>query len=177
MKNTKKTNIKNNKINKDTVPENFTVSLALIDAIPVLFFGASMMVISFMFDSLLFLIGAVVCTVSGAIKVLWKIVVALKKKNIWWMFLQMRIAMPLGFVMIIASLFVNRANVSISGIVHTIIAFPSVIFFSIGLIGMLMMIVFSFVLDSTDVKANWTEQLINGMAQISIFIGLLILML
>ncbi|MCQ2526512.1 MAG: hypothetical protein MJ130_07075, partial [Lachnospiraceae bacterium] len=110
-------------------------------------------------------------------KVLWKIVVALKKKNIWWMFLQMRIAMPLGFVMIIASLFVNRANVSISGIVHTIIAFPSVIFFSIGLIGMLMMIVFSFVLDSTDVKANWTEQLINGMAQISIFIGLLILML
>lgn len=54
MKNTKKTNIKNNKINKDTVPENFTVSLALIDAIPVLFFGASMMVISFMFDSLLF---------------------------------------------------------------------------------------------------------------------------
>ncbi len=174
MNNTK---IKNTKMNKNVVPENFTVSLALIDAIPVLFFGASMIAVSFIFDSYLFLIGAVICTLSGAIKVLWKIIVAIRKKNVWWMFVQMRIFMPLGFIILIASLFVDRALINVRAMWHAVISFPSVIFFALGLLGMLLMIVFSFALDSTNVKANWIEQLINGIAQICIFIGVMILLL
>lgn len=169
--------MKNTKMNKNVVPENFTVSLALIDAIPVIFFGASMIAVSFIFDSYLFLTGAVICTLSGAIKVLWKIIVALKKKNVWWMFIQMRILMPVGFVILIASLFVDRALISVSAMWHAVISFPSVVFFALGLLGMLLMIVFSFALDSTNVKANWIEQLINGIAQICIFVGVMILLL
>ena len=166
----------NTKMTKDIVPENFTVLLALIDAIPVLFFGASMIAVSLIFDSVLFLIGAVICTLSGTIKVLWKIIVAVKKKNVWWMFIQMRIFMPLGFVILIVSLFVDRTRINISGVWQAVKSFPSVIFFVAGLLGMLLMGIFTFALDSTNVKANWIEQLINGIAQICIFIGLLIVM-
>ena len=49
------------KMTKDTVPEDFTLSLALVDALPVLFFGASMILIGIMFASSLFILGAVLC--------------------------------------------------------------------------------------------------------------------
>ena len=76
------------KMTKDTIPENFTLSLAFVDSLPVLFFGGSMIVIGLLFGSPLFLIGAALCFWAGAAKVLWKIIVVTKKKNIWWMFLQ-----------------------------------------------------------------------------------------
>lgn len=45
----------NHKMKKDIVPEDFTLGLALVDAIPVIFFGASAVVISLLFGSRLFL--------------------------------------------------------------------------------------------------------------------------
>ena len=71
------------KITKDTVPEDFTLSLALVDALPVLFFGGSMILTALLFKSRLFLIGALACFWAGAAKVLWKIIVVKKKKNSW----------------------------------------------------------------------------------------------
>ena len=64
------------KMTKDIVPENFTISMALVDAIPVIFFGLSMIAISKIFGSVLFLIGAIIVFLSGALKVLWKVIVA-----------------------------------------------------------------------------------------------------
>ncbi|MDO4809343.1 MAG: hypothetical protein Q4A04_05205 [Eubacteriales bacterium] len=49
------------KMTKNTIPENFTLSLALVDALPVLFFGGSMILIGLLFGSPLFLIGAALC--------------------------------------------------------------------------------------------------------------------
>ncbi len=160
---------------KDIVPDGFTLSLALIDALPVLFFCASMIVISRIFSSNLFLIGALLCFIAGAAKVLWKIIVVLKKKNIWFLFLQMRILMPIGFAMILISLIMKRAEISFAGMTAAFMSMPSMIFFVIGILGMVLMIVFAIKLDSSDVKANWIEQLTNGIAQAAIFIGLLFL--
>lgn len=163
------------KMTRDVVPDDFTLSLALVDAIPVIFFGLSMLAISRLFDSTLFLIGAILVFASGAAKVLWKIIVALKKKNIWFLFIQMRILMPLGFVMIIASLFVDSAKVSLAGMGNAIISFPSVIFFAAGFLGMVLMGVFAKKLDSSDSRSNWIEQLTNGIAQAAIFIGIMLI--
>ena len=52
--------------------EGFTVSLALVDAIPVLFFGASMILVAERFGSPLFIAGASLSTAAGCFKVLWK---------------------------------------------------------------------------------------------------------
>lgn len=163
------------KMTKDTIPENFTLSMALVDAIPVIFFGLSMIAISRLFGSVIFLIGAIIVFLSGALKVLWKIIVAVKQKNIWFLFMQMRIGMPIGFVLIILSLIIDRAKVSFPGIGRAIISFPSVIFFAIGLLGMIAMGVLGKKLDSSDSKANWIEQLTNGIAQAAIFVGILLI--
>ena len=44
------------KITRDTVPENFTFSFAPVDALPVLFFGGSMVLIGLLFRGVLFLL-------------------------------------------------------------------------------------------------------------------------
>lgn len=161
-----------NKITKYSTPEGFSVSMAIIDLIPVLFFGLSSVKVGLIFQSRLFIFGSLICLISGIIKVLWKLLAALLKKNKWWMFVQMRILMPIGFLTIIAALFINRAKLSLSVIISILTGFPSCIFFIIGAIGMITMLIFAFILDSSDPKVNWAEQTVNSVAQISFFIGL-----
>ena len=163
------------KMTKNTIPENFTLSLAFVDALPVLFFGGSMILIGLLFGSPLFLTGAVLCFWAGAAKVLWKIIVVKKKKNIWWLFLQMRIVMPLGFALMIFAVIMNRSAVNLPAVFAAIVSLPSVIFFAIGVTGMVLMGVFAAKLDSADVRSNWIEQITNALAQAAVFTGILFL--
>ena len=165
--------MKKPKMTRDTVPEDFTLPLVLVDALPVLFFCGSMVLISLLFRSPLFLVGALLCLFAGVCKVLWKLIVVLKKKNIWWMFLQMRICMLPGFLLMLLSVLLRRETVSLPGVWVAVTAAPSCWFFGAGAAGMVLMLVFGFTLDSSSVKANWIEQLTNGLAQLCIFAGLL----
>ena len=163
-----------NKITKDTVPEGFSVSLAVVDLIPVIFFGLSAVRIGQLFQSRLFLLGAIICLVSGVVKVLWKMIAAVSRKNIWPMFVQMRIFMPVGFLMLIAALIIGHEKLNGAAILAGLISFPACIFFAVGVIGMVMMTIFAFRLDSSDPRANWLEQAVNGAAQLCFFIGLML---
>ncbi len=165
------------KMTKDTVPDDFTLSLAAVDALPVLFFGGSIILIGLMFKNALFLIGALLCFWAGAAKVLWKIIVVTKKKNIWWLFMQMRIVMPIGFTLMIIAVILSRNTINLSAVLAAAVSMPSVLFFAIGIIGMILMGIFSAKLDSSDVRSNWIEQLTNAAAQASVFTGILILFL
>ena len=162
------------KMTKDTIPENFTLPLALVDALSVLYFGGSMILIGLLFGSPLFLIGAALCFWAGVAKVLWKIIVVTKKMNVWWMFLQMRIVMPLGFVLMILAVILNRNSINLSAVFAAVVSLPSVMFFAVGVIGMVLMGVFAAKLDSADVRSNWIEQLTNAIAQAAIFVGILL---
>lgn len=62
--------MKNNKMTKDTVPEGFSVVMALVDLIPVVFFGLSAVRVGRLFQSALFVTGALICLLSGVVKVL-----------------------------------------------------------------------------------------------------------
>lgn len=163
------------KVTKDTIPTDFSLSLALFDGLPVLFFAGSMIVISFLFSSKLFLVGSLLCLFAGLSKVIWKIIVVLKKKNIWFLFIQMRITMPIGLLLMVISVITNKNNVNYGLIKNSILSLPSLIFFIIGVAGMIMMLVFGFVLDGSKKKNNWIEQITNAVAQLSFFIGLLLL--
>lgn len=46
---------------------------------------------------------------------------------------------------------------------------------SLGTLGMVLMTVFAFRLDSSAPKANWLEQAVNGFAQACFFVGLLLI--
>ena len=128
-----------------------------------------------MFKSRLFLTGALLCFWAGAAKVLWKIVVVKKKKNIWWLFLQMRIVMPIGFALMLLSVILNRKAIRFAAVLTAVTSFPSVIFFALGILGMVLMGVFASRLDSSDLRSNWIEQLTNTAAQAAIFAGILLL--
>ena len=174
-KTAKRDTMRKPKMTKDTIPGGFTLSLALTDALPVLFFGGSMILLGLLFASPLFLIGAALCLWAGAAKVLWKIIVVTKKKNIWWMFLQMRIAMPAGFALMLFAVILNLAAIRLSAVCSAIISFPSVLFFAVGLTGMILMGVFAAKLDPADARSNWIEQLTNAAAQAAVFAGILFL--
>ena len=160
------------KITKDTLPEDFTLLLALTDSLPVIFFGAGMLLIDRRFSSLLFITGSLLYLIGFLRKVLLKLIVVLQKKNVWPLFIQMRILMPAGFLLMLASLFANADKLSLHAICQAVTSFPSVTFFAAALLGMVLMTVFAFILNSADPRANWIEQLTNGAAQTAFFIGL-----
>lgn len=89
--------------------------------------------------------------------------------------MQMRIVMPIGFVLMIVSVVLARNAIDMNALKSMILGLPSVIFFGLGILGMVLMGVFAGVLDSKNVKANWIEQITNGLAHISIFVGLLLM--
>lgn len=162
-----------NAITKDMVPEGFSISMALVDAIPVLFFAINIIVLGIKAGfSWLIMLGGLLCFLGGAIKVLWKIIVAAKQKNIWWMFVQMRYTMLLGFLLIILGCIIDRHDLAAA---FSGIGAGSIVFFVLWFLGMCLMGVFAAKLDNADPKANWIEQGTNGISQICLLIALLLL--
>lgn len=163
-------------LDKNTVPTDFTLALACVDALPVLLFGGSGLLLARLFGSGWFLAGALLCFWAGFAKVLWKFLVVLAHKNIWWMFMQMRIAMPAGFGLMLLSLAIDHAKVDFAAMGAAVCSQPSGTLFLLGIGGMVAMGVLAAKLDSGSVKANWAEQLVNTFAQGCIFLGLLFLL-
>ena len=164
---------------KDTIPEGFTVPMALVDALPVLFFAGTGILLGMIVKSLFVEVCAAVMFLSGALKVIWKLIAAVQKKNIWPLFVQMRIAMPLGLLGVIAGLLFAAFTGAgpFSGVVRAVFHLPQGLFFLAGFVGMGLMIWCAKKLDSSDPKSNWIEQGINSAAQGCIFLGLLMVYL
>ena len=96
--------------------EGFTVALALVDAIPVLSFGISMVIIATRFESPLFMIGAALSVLAGCCKVAWKLVLGIWKKDLRWLnkpFLPMQIT---GFGFILGSFIANLGKIDWTGV-------------------------------------------------------------
>jgi len=55
-----------------------------------------------------------------------------------------------------------------------LLGFLLFLFFLAGALGMILMLVFTFRMDSSDPKVNWMEQTVNSLAQICFFIGLML---
>ena len=55
-----------------------------------------------------------------------------------------------------------------------LLGFLLFLFFLAGALGMILMLVFAFRMDSSDPKVNWMEQTVNSLAQIRFFIGLML---
>lgn len=170
----KRDNTLNNNPNSDQY-EGFSISLALIDLLPVILFCCSCMVISHIFKSTLFFIGSLLCIIAGCGKVLWKLVISMAHKNIWLLNRQLRVLMPAGFLLILISLIVDRENISLYAIWSGITGFPSVLIFLIGIVGIVLMTIYAKKMDAASVRANWIEQITNTIPQAAFLIGLLLI--
>lgn len=150
---------------KNEIPEGFTLPLAFMDLVPVLFFSITMISLVRRFHPAGFVIGAVLIVISGILKVLWKIILAAGKINIPILSRQLRFLMPAGFVLLTAALVVCREDWSPQAVAAHILSFPAILFFIFGEAGIVGMIYYSAHLDRNDARANWTEEITNAFAQ------------
>ena len=154
--------------------EGFTVALALVDAIPVLSFGISMVIIASRFDSPLFMIGATLSVLAGCCKVAWKLVLGIAKKDLRWLnkpFLPMQIT---GFGFILGSLITSLNKISWGGVLASVLSFPSILFF-IAWIGLMFFMGWyrKNKFKNDDAHSNWTAQIVNAVGQTCLLLGIL----
>ena len=155
-------------MNKDTLPEDYTLGLAAFDAVPVILFGMASKLLACMTGSVLVILGGVICFVSGMLKVLWKFLVVLRRKNVWPLFVQMRIGMPAGFMVMLAGLIAGlfKKNHKERAVIGKAVCQPAqIVFLLLSAAGIGAMIFCGKKLDSTQAKANWIEQGCNTAAQ------------
>ena len=153
--------------------EGFTLKLALVDLIPVILFAGGAGLLNKRLGSVIFAIGIFCCLLGGVGKVTWKIIIAFTKKDIQFLFKQMRVMMPGGFLLMLIGIIVKWNNISWMNVLNAVISFPSILFFVIGIIGIVIMSIFAKKLDPNDLKSNWIEQCTNIVAQGGFFLGIL----
>ena len=154
--------------------EGFTLGLALVDAIPVLSFGVSMVIIAGRFDSPLFMIGAILAVLGGCCKVAWKLALGIWKKDLRWLNKPFVPMMATGFGFILGSLLTNLGKINWAGVGAAVIRFPSILFFIawVGLMGFMGWFR-KHKFQNDDAKTNWTAQIINAAGQTCLLLGIL----
>ena len=154
--------------------EGFTIGLALVDAIPVLSFGISMVIIASRFPSPLFMIGAILSVLGGCCMVVWKLVLGIWTKDLRWINKPFVPMMAGGFLLLIVSVIVGFGKIHWAGVGAAILSFPSILFFVawIGLMGF-MGWYRKHKFSNDDAKSNWTAQIVNALGQTCLLLGIL----
>lgn len=154
--------------------EGFTIGLALVDAIPVLSFGISMVIIASRFQSPVFMIGAMLSVLAGCCKVAWKLVLGIWKKDLRWLnkpFVPMQAS---GFLLMLISFIIGFKGIDWNGVLAAVTGLPAVIFFGLWLVGMVTMTWYRKAkFQNNDAKSNWTAQIINAVGQTCLLLGIL----
>ena len=148
-------------------PEGFTLGLALVDAVPVLEFGATMLVVAGRLGSPVFAVGAVACALAGAGKVAWKLVLALAGRDVPWLASQFRYVMSAGFLLMVVGVVAAAAggSLDLAAVAARAASGASGACLAAGLVGMVAMGVMAAHLDRRNARHNWAEQLVNAAAQ------------
>lgn len=154
--------------------EGFTLALALVDAIPVLSFGISMVIIASRFDSPLFMVGAALSVLAGCCKVAWKLVLGIAKKDLRWLNKPFVPMQATGFLLMLISFIIGFRKIHWGGVLAAVTGLPSILFFLtwIGLMGFMGWFRkkrFS----NEDAKSNWTAQIVNAVGQTCLLLGIL----
>lgn len=158
---------------EEDLPEGFTLGLALVDAVPVALFCLAAIVLGLRLSSPLFVAGSVVAFVGGALKVGWKLFIALARRNVPWLSRQMRYVMPAGFALMLVGLL--TCGVGWDQVAAAVAAFPSCVLLTAWLACMVAMGWFAGHLSRTDARANWVEQATNAVGQACLLAALLLM--
>ena len=155
--------------------EGFTLALALVDAIPVLSFGISMVIIAGRFDSPLFMIGAALSVIAGCCKVAWKLVLGIAKKDLRWLNKPFVPMQATGFLLMLVSFLIGIKKISWGGVLTAITGLPSLLFF-LAWIGLMFFMGWyrKNKFKNDDARSNWTAQIVNALGQTCLLLGILL---
>lgn len=154
--------------------EGFTIWLALVDAIPVLSFGISMVIIAGRFGSPLFMVGAALSVLAGCCKVAWKLILGIWKKNLTWLNKPFVPMQATGFLLMLVSFVLGFGRIDWGGVGTALISFPSLLFF-IAWIGLMCFMGWyrKNRFKNDDAHSNWTAQIVNAAGQTCLLLGIL----
>ena len=154
--------------------EGFTLALALVDAIPVLSFGISMVLIAGKFQSPLFMIGAALSVLAGCCKVAWKLVLGIAKKDLRWLNKPFVPMQATGFLLMLISFIIGFGKISWSAVLAGITSIPSLLFF-LAWVGLMFFMGWyrKHKFSNDDAHSNWTAQIINAIGQTCLLLGIL----
>ena len=154
--------------------EGFTIGLALVDAIPVLSFGISMVIIATRFDSALFMIGASLSVLAGCCKVAWKLVLGITGRDLKWLNKPFVPMQATGFLLMLVSFVLGFRKISWVNVATAMMRFPSAAFFA-GWIGLMFTMSWyrKHKFQRNDAASNWTAQIINAIGQTCLLLGIL----
>ena len=154
--------------------EGFTVGLALVDAIPVLSFGISMVIIATRFRSPLFMVGAALSVLAGCCKVAWKMVLGITKKDLRWLNKPFVPMQGTGFLLMLVSFIIGFKKIVWGNVLAAVTGIPSILFF-IAWIALLCTMGWyrKNKFSHDDARSNWTAQIINAVGQTCLLLGIL----
>lgn len=154
--------------------EGFTVALALVDAIPVLCFGISMVLIAGRFQSPLFMLGAGLSVLAGCCKVAWKLVLGIAKKDLRWLNRPFLPLQATGFLMMLVSFAAGFGKIRWPAVLAAVTGFPSILFFMVwvGLMGFMGWFR-KHKFRNDHAGSNWTAQIVNALGQACLLLGIL----
>ena len=154
--------------------EGFTLGLALVDAIPVLSFGISMVIIASRFQSPLFMVGASLSVLAGCCKVAWKMVLGIAKKDLRWLNKPFVPMQATGFLLMLISFVLGFGKIDWVGVGSAILRLPSLLFF-LGWIGLMGFMGWyrKHKFRNDDAHSNWTAQIVNAVGQTCLLLGIL----
>ena len=152
--------------------EKFSLQLTAVDCIPVLLFSVTSVVLAGKLRHPLFVIGAVLCVCAGLGKVIWKLLIALKDKDIRALGAQLRYVMPAGFLLMIVGAIRSELT---PHLLQQAAKMPSVLLFIAAGIGLILMVVCAKKFDRKDVRGNWIEEIINCAVQALVLAGVILL--
>lgn len=160
------------------IQEGFSVGLALLDAVPVLFFALSGIIIGTACGNPIVIVGAVLMVVGGMSKVLWKLLQGLGVGNYPILNKIFVPCMGSGFLSMAVGIVISFIKKSLTpkGVLKALVSFPAVLFFGIAVIAMGLMGKVKSEQSreefNKDSKKNWLAEVVNSVAQISLFAGL-----
>ena len=164
---------------KDESHPGFTLSLALMDAIPVLLFLATVVVAGTAVHNIVFTIGACFMVFAGVGKVLWKILLGLGKGDVKFLNTLFAPLMIIGFLLIICGVVIAfKKQVLTWGMIKTdILSFPAIVFIGLAVVGLCLMTIIRINHSadelSTQAGVNWMAEWTNTFAQAFLLIGMI----
>ncbi len=159
----------------NTGKEGFTLGLALLDVVPVAAFGVDMLLLSKPLQSKLFLAGAIISLLAGSCMVVYKLLLAIAKKDVPGLKKCMPIGMSAGWLIMIIAVIINRSKVSFFGIWKAVSSMPACIFFILGLVFFAAFFIYFKTRFSADsAKDNWIEEILNAATQLCFLAGVIL---
>lgn len=163
--------------------EGFTVGLALVDALPVIFFSASLVLIATALSGTgvtfwVVLIGAVLIALAGLCKVIWKLLLGLGVGDVKALNKLFVPFMASGFMISVVGAVIGTVAgvIKWKSVLGAVVSLPAIIFFVLGFLAMGLMGKMKSSTDresfNKDAKKNWIAQFTNAFAQAMIFVGI-----